>query len=204
VSSVCVGFCYFGSPVFATLWLWLLIRFNLKSTENTISFPEPLSWLLHWGSQWRGKRKPCELTWKPSYTFENNVSCSSWSKSFSIENLTLCLSWLSCCRCLRSIERILCTSFFSPLGFTMSRGYWLRMPGHFRLWPPSWTDWHTCPRSHGDIEPIPDEMNFGCLKLLYCEFQKYVVTQPKKHTTPSYKATKHIDALISSLIGISL
>ena len=48
--------------------------------------------------------------------------------------------------------------FFSPTGLTMFRGHWSRMPGHLRLWPPSWTDWHIWPRSH--------------LKLLYCEFQK--------------------------------
>jgi len=51
------------------------------------------------------------------------------------------------------------TSFFSPAGFTMSRGYWSRMLGHFRLWPPSWTDWHTWPRSHAGIDPMPRKMN---------------------------------------------
>ena len=47
---------------------------------------------------------------------------------------------------------------------------------------------------------MPDKMNLDYLKLLYCEFQKYKVMtmsvvdgQPKKHTNPSYKATKHIE-----------
>ena len=61
---------------------------------------------------------------------------------------------------LRSTERILITLFFSPADFTMSRGYWSRMPDHFRLWPPSWTDWHTWPRSHACLDPMPDKMNF--------------------------------------------
>ena len=38
---------------------------------------------------------------------------------------------------LGSIECIPFTSFFSPAGFTTSHGYRSRMPGHFRLWPPS-------------------------------------------------------------------
>ena len=76
---------------------------------------------------------------------------------------------------LRSTERILFTSFFSPAGFTMSRGYWSRMVGHFRLKPPSWTDWHTWPQCHAGIDPMPDKMNSNYLKLLYCEFQNYEV-----------------------------
>ena len=32
------------------------------------------------------------------------------------------------------------TPFFSPAGFMMSCGYCSWMPGHFRLWLPSWTD----------------------------------------------------------------
>ena len=34
-----------------------------------------------------------------------------------------------------------------------------------------WIDWHTWPRLHADIDPMPDKMNFDCLKLLYCEFE---------------------------------
>ena len=49
------------------------------------------------------------------------------------------------------------------------------MLGHFRLWPPSQTDWQTQPRSHAGIDPIPDKMNSNYLMLLYCEFQKYEV-----------------------------
>ena len=60
---------------------------------------------------------------------------------------------------LRSTERILFTSFFSPAGFTIPCGYWSRMPGHFSLSPPSWTDWRTWPRSHVGIDPMPDRMN---------------------------------------------
>ena len=48
------------------------------------------------------------------------------------------------------------------------------MPGHFRLWPPSYTDWHTWSRSHAGNNPIPDKMNIDHLKLL-CEFKKYEV-----------------------------
>ena len=48
--------------------------------------------------------------------------------------------------------------------------------GHFRLWPPSWTDWHIWPRSHHDgIDPMPNKMNLDYLTLFYCEFQKYEV-----------------------------
>ena len=74
------------------------------------------------------------------------------------------------------------------------------MPGHFKLSPPSWTGWHTWPRSHASIDPMPDKMNLDHLKLRYCEFQKYDVMtmsvvggQPKKQSNPSYKATKHIE-----------
>ena len=52
---------------------------------------------------------------------------------------------------LRSIKLILFTSFFSPAGCSMSRWY-SRMLGHFRPWPPSWTDWHTWLRSHAGID----------------------------------------------------
>ena len=55
------------------------------------------------------------------------------------------------------------------------RGYRSRMLCHFRLWPPSQTDWQTQPRSHAGIDPIPDKMNSNYLMLLYCEFQKYEV-----------------------------
>ena len=41
----------------------------------------------------------------------------------------------------------------------MSRGYWSQMLGRFSVWPPSWTDWHTWPRSHAGIDPMPDKMN---------------------------------------------
>ena len=44
---------------------------------------------------------------------------------------------------LHPTERILFKLCFSRACFTMSRGYWSRMPGHFKLWLPSWTDWHT-------------------------------------------------------------
>ena len=78
---------------------------------------------------------------------------------------------------------------FSPAG------KWLRIPGHFSLTPPSWTDLHTLPRPHIGIDP-----NFDYLELLYCEFQKWEVMtmsavdgQPKKHTNLSYKATKYIE-----------
>ena len=60
--------------------------------------------------------------------------------------------------------------------------------------------WHTWPRSHADIDPMPDKMSLDNPKLLYCEFQKYEVMttsvlggQSKKHANPSYKATKHIE-----------
>jgi len=102
---------------------------------------------------------------------------------------------------LHSTERIrLFTSCFSPAGFTISRGYWTGMPGHFMLWPPSWTDWHTWPRCHVGIDPMPDKMNLDYLKPLYFEFQKYkVITmsvaggQSKRHANPSYKAKKYIE-----------
>lgn len=42
-----------------------------------------------------------------------------------------------------------------------SRGYWSRIPGHFRLSPPSWRAWHTWPRSHAGTNPMRDEMNFA-------------------------------------------
>ena len=71
-----------------------------------------------------------------------------------------------------STERILFASFFSPAGFTISRGYWSRMLGHFRLWPPSWTDWHSSPRClvGNRIDPMPDKMNIDYLKLLLVNF----------------------------------
>ena len=81
-----------------------------------------------------------------------------------------------------------------------SRGYWSRMPGHFRMWPPSWTDWHTWPRSHAVINPMPDNMNLDYLKLFCCKFQKYEVMtisvvggQQKKHANRSFNATKDIE-----------
>jgi len=101
-------------------------------------------------------------------------------------------------RYLRSMVRILFT--------VPSRGYWLQMPGHFRLWPPLWTDWLTdtlglafmlvsirCQTTWIQNQRLK-------LKLLYCEFRKYEVMtmsvvggQPKRETAnPSYKATKHI------------
>ena len=93
-----------------------------------------------------------------------------------------CRAWLENVACLSSLVFI-----FSPAGFMMCRGYWSRMVGHFRLSPPSWTDWHTWPRSRAGINPTPDKMNLDYLKLLYCEFQKYEVMtmslgggQPKK------------------------
>ena len=49
------------------------------------------------------------------------------------------------------------------------------MLGHFKLWPSSWTDGHTWPRSHAGIDPMRDKMNSDNLMLLYCEFQKYEV-----------------------------
>ena len=97
---------------------------------------------------------------------------------------------------LRSRERILFTSFLSPAGFTMSRGYWLQRLGHFRLWPPSWTGRHTWPRSHAGIDPMPDKMNLDYIKLLNCEFQKHefmTMSVVGGHANPSYKATKHTE-----------
>ena len=90
---------------------------------------------------------------------------------------------------------------FSPAGFMMSHGYWSRnLPGHFKLWPPSWTDWHTRPWSFACSDPIPGKMNWDYIKLFYCEFQNYKVMtmsvidgQPKEPASPSYKATKDIE-----------
>lgn len=74
------------------------------------------------------------------------------------------------------------------------------MLGHFRLWPPSRTDCHTWPKSHASIDPMPGEMKSDSVKLLYCAFQQHEVMtmsvvrgQPKKHTSLSYKARKHIE-----------
>ena len=107
----------------------------------------------------------------------------------------------ACALCFPISDHVMFTWEFS---FRFSRGYWLRIPGHFRLWPPSWTDWHTWPRSHPSIDPMPDKMNSDYLKLFYREFQKYEVMtmsvtvvggQPKKkkNPNPSYNATKHIE-----------
>ena len=41
---------------------------------------------------------------------------------------------------LRSTERTLFMWLLISAGFTMSRGDWSRIPGHFRLWLPSWID----------------------------------------------------------------
>ena len=60
---------------------------------------------------------------------------------------------------------------FQSHGFTMSRGYSSRMPGHFRLWLPSWTDWHIWPRSHAGIDPMPQDefiVNFKGTRLWSC------------------------------------
>ena len=98
---------------------------------------------------------------------------------------------------LRSTECIVFTSLFIAARFAMSRGYWSRMLGHFRLWPPSWTDWHTWLRSHAGIDPMPNTMNLNHLKLLYCEFHKYEVMtmsvvggQPKKKSKYQLKSIK--------------
>ena len=80
------------------------------------------------------------------------------------------------------------------------------MLGHFRLWWPVWIDIHTLPPSHTGIDPMPDKMNLGYLKLHYLECQKYeVITrsvvggQPKHHANPSCKATKAHRAHFSNL-----
>ena len=52
----------------------------------------------------------------------------------------------------------------SPADFTMSRGNWSSMPGHFRLRPPSWTDWHTWLRSHAGIDPMIDKIYITYLR----------------------------------------
>ena len=93
---------------------------------------------------------------------------------------------------LRSLEGILFTSFLQSRGFSISRGYWSWMPDYVRIWPPSWTDWHTWPWSHDGIDPMPDKMNLDYLKLLYCGCQKYEVMTlsvvgglPKRHSNLS-------------------
>ena len=62
----------------------------------------------------------------------------------------------------------------SQAGLTMFRGYLWLMQGHCRLWPPSWsdwlTDWHTWPRFHPVIDPMPYKMKLEYLKLLYYRF----------------------------------
>ena len=84
----------------------------------------------------------------------------------------------------------------------------IAVAGHFRLSPPSWTDWQTWPRSHAGVKPMQDRMNLGYLKLLYREFQKYEVMalsvvsgQPKRHANPSYKATKQIERTFLIIIS---
>ena len=41
-------------------------------------------------------------------------------------------------------------------------------PGHFRLWPPSWTDWHTWLPSHAGYRPSCFIVNFKSTKLWPC------------------------------------
>ena len=156
-----------------------------------------IDWFVYWKNKWVNE-------WRVCFLKKREVSRRSGSETRKGE---LIIVWgranarnVSFISLLRSTERIRVTSFFSPAGFTMSRRYWSRMLDHFRLWPPSWTDWHTWSWSHAGIDPLPDKINLDHLKLLYCEFQKYEVMtmsvvggQPKKHANPSCKATKHIE-----------
>ena len=103
---------------------------------------------------------------------------------------------------LHSTERIrLFTSFFSPAGFTISRGYWTGMPGHFRLWPPSWTDWHTFLTSMScwyRSYATQNEFRLSQAALFWISKIKVITMsvaggQPKRHANPSYKAKKYIE-----------
>ena len=75
------------------------------------------------------------------------------------------------------------------------------MLGHFRLLPPSWTMWHTQPRSHAGIDPMPDKMNldlivnFKSTRLLPC--LKLVVRQ-KNTTIPVVKQQNTSNTLFNS------
>jgi len=53
---------------------------------------------------------------------------------------------------LRSTERILFTSFFSPVGFTTSRGYWPRIQAFAAI-----QDWLPHLASNTGIDPMPDK-----------------------------------------------
>ena len=57
-----------------------------------------------------------------------------------------------------------------------------------RLWLPSWSDWHTCPRSHASLDPIS-----SCF-IMPLRGYNHVCTwwSAKQTCSPSYKATKHI------------
>lgn len=93
-----------------------------------------------------------------------------------------------CITLFRSIERILFTSFFSPAGFTISGGYWSRILGHLRPWPPSCTDCQPWPRSHASNGPVPDKMNIDHLKLLYYWISK---VRDYDHDCSRWLAKKH-------------
>ena len=107
--------------------------------------------------------------------------------------------WRNLINCfLHSIERILFMPFFIHAALGMSRGYSSRMPGNFRVWPPSWTHWHIWPRYHADIDLMPDKMNLDYQAVLYCEFQMYkfvilVVSQTNTQILVKIKAARHTE-----------
>ena len=106
-------------------------------------------------------------TWKP------------WAKIYFFTSVpSILMESMNGCLQLITFHRLF-TSLFSPAGFIISGWYWSRRLGHFRLWPPSWTDWHTWPQFHDGIDPMQDTINLENLKPFYCEFQKFeVMTMP--------------------------
>ena len=90
-------------------------------------------------------------------------------------------------------DSIVTFAFDSPAGFTMSCASWWLMPGHFRLWPPSWSDWHTWPQSLVGFDLMPDKMNLdsqAAILWISKEWSYYHVctrwaAQKKKHANSS-------------------